>query len=75
MRTLHRPSAERWLVTLTKVPIAARLNSGGPLVYGVFAEIPSELVVRRRDGTVLYTESLAAKATEEAEYCAGYGEG
>lgn len=63
------------LVPLTKVPIAAHLHSKGPLVYGVFPTLPSELVVRRSDGTTLYSESLAAKGTEEAEFCAGYGEG
>jgi hypothetical protein len=63
------------LVPLTKVAIAADLHSKGPLVYGVFATLPSELVVLRSDGSTLYTESLAARGTEEAEFCAGYAEG
>jgi len=62
------------LVSLTKVAIAAKLHSGGPLVYGAFATLPSELVVRRSDGSTLYTESLAAKGKEDAEFCAGYAE-
>jgi hypothetical protein len=37
-------------------------------------EGPSELVVRRSDGTTVYAESLAAKATEETEFCEGYAE-
>ena len=51
-----------------------RLNAGGPLFYGVFATTPTELVVERADGSTLYTESLAVKAKEEAEYCEGYAE-
>jgi hypothetical protein len=62
------------LVPLTAVPIAADLHAGGPLVYGVFPTLPSELVVRGSDGATLYTESLAAKDKEEAEFCAGYAE-
>jgi hypothetical protein len=62
------------LVPLTVVPIAAGLHAPGPLAYGAFTEIPSELIVRRADGSTLYTESLAAKVAEEAQYCAGYAE-
>jgi hypothetical protein len=62
------------LVPLTKVAIAADLHSGGPLVYGVFSTLPSELVVLRSDGSTLYSESLATKGKEEAEFCAGYAE-
>jgi hypothetical protein len=63
------------LVPLTKVELAADLHSGGPLVYGVFSTLPSELVVLGGNGTTLYTESLVAKGNEEAEYCGGYAEG
>ncbi|HEY0516893.1 MAG TPA: hypothetical protein VGD00_07205 [Solirubrobacteraceae bacterium] len=62
------------LVPLTEVPIAAHLHAAGPLFYGVFAAAPSELVVRRRDGSVLYTESLLTKDREETEFCEGYAE-
>jgi hypothetical protein len=62
------------LVQLTKVPISAHLQSGGPLAYGVFAALPSELIVRRSDGTVLYAESLAKQGREQTEFCEGYGE-
>jgi hypothetical protein len=62
------------LVPLTKVAIAADLHPEGPLVYGVFATLPTELVVLGSDGSTIYTESLVARATEEAEFCAGYEE-
>jgi hypothetical protein len=62
------------LVALVKVPLAARYHAGGPLVFGAFEAMPSELIVRRADGSALYTESLTAKATEASEYCAGYAE-
>jgi hypothetical protein len=62
------------LAPLTKVDLPASDNAEGPFFYGVFASVPSELIVQRADGSTLYTESLAAKATEEAEYCEGYGE-
>jgi hypothetical protein len=63
------------LVALTKVELAANLNSGGPLLYGAFKAAPSELIVRRADGSTLYTESLLTAAREEAEFCEGYAEG
>jgi hypothetical protein len=63
------------LVALTKVEIPAKLNSGGTLFYGAFASLPPELVVQRSDGTTLYSESLAARAKEETEFCEGYVEG
>jgi len=62
------------LVPLTKVELAASIPAQGPLFYGVYATPPSEIVVERSDGSVLYTESLAAKATEETEFCEGYAE-
>jgi hypothetical protein len=62
------------LVPLTKVQLAPDLHSGGPLVYGVFQTLPSELVVLGGDGSTLYSESLVARATEEREYCEGYAE-
>ena len=63
------------LVALTKVELSAKLSSEGPLIFGVFGAIPSELIIRRADGSTLYTESLAANAKEETEYCEGYVEG
>jgi hypothetical protein len=62
------------LVALSKVEIAARFHSKGPLAYGVFASVPAELIVRRSDGSTLYTQSLTAAAKEEAEFCEGYAE-
>jgi hypothetical protein len=62
------------LVPLMKVEIAAKLHSGGPLVYGAFSTLPSELLVRRSDGSTMYLESLAAMGKGDAEFCEGYAE-
>jgi hypothetical protein len=62
------------LVPLAKVELAASIHAEGPLFYGVYATPPTEIVVERSDGTVLYRESLVAKATEETEFCEGYVE-
>lgn len=59
---------------LTIQALAPELHSGGPLVYGAFASIPSELVVRRADGSTLYSESLTARATTDREFCEGRSE-
>jgi hypothetical protein len=61
-------------VALNVVPIEPRLHAKGPLVYGAFATLPSELVVRLGDGSTLYTESLLAKDKEATEFCEGYVE-
>jgi hypothetical protein len=62
------------LVPLTKVELAASMHAEGPLLYGVYATPPTEIVVENSNGSALYTESLAAKATEETEYCEGFTE-
>jgi hypothetical protein len=62
------------LAPLTKVELAASTHAEGPLFYGVYETPPTEIVVQSSDGTVLYTENLAAKATEETEFCEGYAE-
>ena len=62
------------LEPLTKVSLAAHLHSGGPLVFGAFPAFPSELIIQRSDGSTLYTESLAKRAHEHAEFCEGYAE-
>jgi len=62
-------------VALNVVPAEARLHAKGPLVYGAFSALPSELIVRRSDGSTVYTESLVAKDKEAAEFCEGYVEG
>jgi hypothetical protein len=62
------------LVPLATAPIAPSLHSGGPLVFGAFSTLPSELVVLRSDGSTLYSESLATKDQEEREFCEGYAE-
>jgi hypothetical protein len=52
------------VVPLVKLALAPDLHSKGPLVYGVFATTPSELIIRRSDGSTLYTESLVIRAHE-----------
>jgi hypothetical protein len=60
------------LVPLTEVAIAPELRSEGPLVYGVFSTLPTELVVLTANGSTLYFESLLAKGSEQSEFCSGY---
>jgi hypothetical protein len=62
------------LVPLARVRIPARLHAGGSLVYGAFATVPTELLIRDRNGRTVRSEDLAAKAAEEAQYCEGYAE-
>jgi hypothetical protein len=62
------------LIPLTKVELAASIHAGGPLFYGIYTTTPTEIVVQNSEGSTLYTESLAAKATEETEFCEGYDE-
>ncbi len=61
-------------VALNVVPVEARAHAKGPLVYGVFSALPSELTVLAAHGAVLYTENLQAKASEVAQFCEGYAE-
>ena len=61
-------------VALNLVPTEPRLHAKGPLVYGVFSALPSELTVLGANGATLYTENLQAKATEAAQFCEGYAE-
>ncbi len=61
-------------VALNEVPFEARLHTKGPLVYGVFSTLPSELTVFGANGSAVYTENLQAKATEAAQFCEGYAE-
>jgi len=61
-------------VALNAVPIEPRLHAKGPLVYGVFSALPSELTVLGSSGSTVYTENLQAKATEAAQFCEGYAE-
>jgi hypothetical protein len=62
------------LAPLTRVELAASIPAEGPLFYGIYTTPPTEIIVERSDGSVLYTESLATKATEETEFCEGYAE-
>jgi hypothetical protein len=62
------------LAPLTKVELAASTHAEGPLFYGVYTTPPTEIVVQDSAGSVLYTESLVAKATEETEFCEGFAE-
>ncbi|HEV3047879.1 MAG TPA: hypothetical protein VGY13_11030 [Solirubrobacteraceae bacterium] len=63
------------LEPLTEVAIPKRLKVDGVAVYGSFAAIPSEVVVQGAGGRTLFSESLAEKAKEHAEFCEGYAEG
>jgi hypothetical protein len=61
-------------VALNVVPVQPRVHAKGPLVYGVFSALPSELTVLGANGSTVYTENLQAKATEAAQFCEGYAE-
>ena len=61
-------------VTLNVVPVEPRVHPKGPLAYGVFSALPSELTVLGPNGSTVYTENLQAKATEAAQFCEGYAE-
>jgi hypothetical protein len=61
-------------VALNVSPVEPRLHAKGPLVYGVFSALPSELTVLESNGATVYTENLQAKAAEAAQFCEGYAE-
>jgi hypothetical protein len=61
-------------VTLNVAPVESRLHAKGPLVYGVFSALPSELTVFGANGSPVYTENLQAKTMEAAQFCEGYAE-
>jgi hypothetical protein len=61
-------------VALNVIPIEPRVHAKGPLVYGVFSALPSELTIVAANGSPLYTESLQVQATEVAQFCEGYAE-
>ncbi len=62
------------LTPLTKVELATSLHAEGPLFYGIYTTPPTEIIIERADGSILYTENLTARATEETEFCEGYAE-
>jgi hypothetical protein len=61
-------------IALNVIPVVPRLHAKGPLAYGVFSAMPSELTVLGTNGSTVYTENLQAKATEAAQFCEGYAE-
>jgi hypothetical protein len=61
-------------VALNIVPVEPRVHANGPLVYGVFAALPSELQVLGANGSTVYTENLQTKAAEAEQFCEGYAE-
>ena len=61
-------------VALNVVPIDPHLHAKGPLVYGVFSELPYELTVLGANGSTVYSENLQTQATEVAQFCEGYAE-
>jgi hypothetical protein len=62
------------VVPLNVVPLEPRLRAKGPLVYGVFNALPTELTVLGANGSIVYTENLQAKAAEATQFCEGYAE-
>ncbi len=61
-------------VALNMVPVEPRVHAKGPLVYGVFNALPTELTVLGANGSTVYSENLHAKAAEAAQFCEGYAE-
>lgn len=61
-------------VALNVVPLASSMHAKGPLVYGIFSALPSQLTVLDANGSTVYTENLQAKAAEAAQFCEGYAE-
>ncbi|HEX3518972.1 MAG TPA: hypothetical protein VHT29_08060 [Solirubrobacteraceae bacterium] len=61
-------------VALNVVPLAPRLHAKGPLVYGVFSALPTELTVLGPNGSTVYAENLQAQAANVAQFCEGYAE-
>jgi hypothetical protein len=61
-------------VALNIVPVEPYVHAKGPLVYGVFNALPTELTVLGANGSTVYSENLQAKATEAAQFCEGYVE-
>ena len=61
-------------VALSEVALQPPLPTKGPLVYGVFSAVPSELTVLGSGGSTVHSESLHSQATEAAQFCEGYAE-
>jgi hypothetical protein len=61
-------------VALNIVPAEPRVHAKGPLAYGVFSTLPTELMVLAANGSTISTENLQAKATEATQFCEGYAE-
>ncbi len=61
-------------VALNVVPVEPHLHARGPLVYGVFTALPSELTVLAANGSTVYAEDLQAQMTEAAQFCEGFAE-
>jgi hypothetical protein len=45
------------LTPLTDVELAASTHAPGPLFYGIYTTPPTEIVVERADGSIIYTET------------------
>ena len=61
-------------IALNVVPVEPRVRAKGPLVFGVFGALPSELTVLGANGSTVYAENLQSEATEAAQFCEGYAE-
>ena len=62
------------LVLACSALLEPRLHANGPLVYGAFSALPTELTVLGANGSIVYTENLQAQATEATQFCEGYAE-
>lgn len=62
------------IVGLTTVAVPASLHAKGPLVYGVFEALPSELTVLAGNGSTLHSEDLRTEDAEAAQFCEGFEE-
>jgi hypothetical protein len=62
------------LVALNVVTVERRVHAKGPLVYGVFSALPSELAIFGASGSSVYTENLQPEASDAAQFCEGYAE-
>jgi hypothetical protein len=63
------------LQPLHRVAFPASLHVHGALAYAVLPAIPSELVVRARDGRTIAREDLSQRAAAQRELCEGEAEG
>ena len=54
--------------------VEPRLHAQGPLVYGVFSTLPSELTIVAANGSTVYTKTCKQRRQKPTQFCAGYEE-